>query len=64
MNVNVHQGGVDPMERIRRKFAACKDAGMDVEKTVLGFCQMVVGDLLGPDYVVRLERRKALEEGR
>lgn len=65
VNVNVNQpGGEDPMERIRRKFAACRDAGMDVEQAALSFCQMVIGDLLGPDYVVELKRRKALKEGR
>ena len=61
VNVNVLQGGVDPMERIRNKFEACRDAGMDVEQTVQGFCQRVVQDLLGPDYVVELKRRKALK---
>lgn len=61
VNVNVHQSGVDPMDRIRRKFAACKDAGMDVEEAALDFCQMVIDDLLGPDYVVELKRRKALK---
>lgn len=65
VNVNLQQpAGLDPMERLRRKIDACRDAGMDVEETVQGFCQMMAQELLGADYVVRLERRKALPEGK
>lgn len=62
VNVNVVQGGKDPTENLRRRFEACRMAGMDVDDVVRDYCQFVVDDILGLGITVRFERLKRLKE--